>query len=78
MDDVARIRDAQEHLYVAVLQSLKTDDAMIMGHVRDALHQLDHVLGGSYPERTREMLERKGAMIKLGRVPAWNGSRKEG
>jgi|GEM_PF-2876354 len=60
MDDVARIREAQEHLYVAVLQSLKTDDDIIMGHVRDALDQLDQVLGGNYPARTREMLERKG------------------
>jgi hypothetical protein len=53
------LRDARNHLYVAVLQSLKTDDQTIMGHVRDALHELDEVLGGSYPEQTKTMLEKK-------------------
>src|SRR3954467_13924938 len=33
---VQRLREARAHLEVSIVQSLPSDDAIIMGHVRDA------------------------------------------
>ncbi len=53
------IKDARDGLYVAYVQSLPSDDAIIMGHVLNALHRLDKVLGGEYPKMTADLLDRR-------------------
>ena len=39
-----RLMEIYAHLKTAVVQSLPSDDQIIMGHVRDALAQTNHAL----------------------------------
>jgi len=41
-----QLRDARSHLYVALVQSLPSDEPLILGHVREALL----LLGGTPPD----------------------------
>lgn len=46
-----QLRDARSHLYVALVQSLPSDEPVILGHVREALL----LLGGTPPDVVREV-----------------------
>jgi hypothetical protein len=49
-----QLMDARSHLYVALVQSISSDDPMILGHVRDALL----ALGGTPPDVVLEVSSR--------------------
>jgi len=44
-----QLREARTHLYVALVESLPSDEPLILGHVREALL----LLGGELPGRYR-------------------------
>ena len=44
VDALALVREAESHLSVALSQSLPTDDAIIIGHVRVAVSLLDQII----------------------------------
>jgi hypothetical protein len=41
------VKEARNHLYAAMVQSIPSDDQIIMDHVRDAYDLLEVALGGS-------------------------------
>lgn len=43
----AAVTKARNHLYAAMVQSIPSDDQIIMDHVRDAYDLLEVALGGS-------------------------------
>ena len=45
--------EARTHLYIALVQSLPSDDQIIIGHIRDALR----LLGGPMPYCERTVIE---------------------
>jgi len=49
-----QLRDARSHLYVALVESLPSDEPLILDHVREALV----LLGGTPPDVVREVVLR--------------------
>lgn len=48
-DQLAKLRRARNHLSAALGQALPTDDQIIVGHMREALDQIEQIIQARAP-----------------------------